>query len=62
MEEAQTTGENPGWIYKHKCHFREETLVVSGGKICSLKDGKEKHDDNAAVFTLALATMSWTRL
>jgi hypothetical protein len=61
MEEVQTTGEKPGWIYKHKCHFRKEALVVSGGKICRLNDGKEEHDGNAAVFTLALATMSWTR-
>ena len=62
MERVQTTGENPGWIYKHKCNFLEETLVVSGGKICSLKDGEEEHDDNTAVYTLALATMSWTRI
>lgn len=62
MEGVQTTGENLGWIYKHKCHIREETLVVSGGKICSLKDGKEEHDDNAAAFALDVATMSWTRL
>lgn len=55
------TGEKPGWIYRHKCRFRDKSLVVSGGKIFSFKDGKEEHDDNAAAFKLDLLTMSWTR-
>jgi hypothetical protein len=60
MEEVHTTGEKLGWIYRHKCRFRDKSLVVSGGKICSFKDGKEEHDDNAAAFKLDLLTMSWT--
>ena len=58
----QTIGEKPGWIYDHKCHFQDKSLVVSGGKICSFKDSKEEHDDNEDVFKQVLATMSWTRL
>ena len=57
----QTIGEKPGWIYDHKCHFQDKSLVVSGGKICSFKDGKEEHDDNATAFKLDLLTMSRTR-
>ena len=62
MEEVQTIGEKPGWIYEHKCRFQDKSLIVSGGKICRFKDGKEEHDDNATTFKLDLLTMSWTRL
>ena len=62
MEEVQTIGEKPGWIYEHKCRFQDKSLIVSGGKICRFKDGKEEHDDNATTFKLDLLTMSWTWL
>ena len=56
----KTKGDNPGWIYEHKCRFDDEKLVVSSGKICSITEGNEMHDDNKDVFTLDLSRSAWT--
>ena len=62
MEPVQTSGENPGWIYEHKCQFENDgVFVVSGGKICNMRDGEEHHDENTDTFCLDLVSMKWTR-
>ena len=63
MEPVQTSGENPGWIYEHKCRFDQTgCLIVTGGKICRILNDEEHHDDNSDKFGLDLVSMKWTRI
>ena len=63
MEPVHTTGDNPGWIYDHKCRIeRTGYLVVTGGKICRWQDDKERLEDNVDTFCLDLTSMTWSRI
>lgn len=62
MEAVKTVGDNPGWIYKHKCRLVDDyRLVVTEGTICSRSNGKESHVDNTSEYELDLRSLSWTR-
>ena len=57
-----TTGDNPGWIYEHNAHVKENgVLVISAGKICLEANGEEDHIDNDIEFTLDLQSGAWSR-
>ncbi len=63
IETVQSTGENPGWIYKHKAFLvGPGILVVSSGKICDVIDGEEQHIENKDKFNLDISSMNWTRM
>ncbi|MFN7290000.1 MAG: ankyrin repeat domain-containing protein, partial [Pirellula sp.] len=63
MEAVQTVGDNPGWIYKHKCRLEDGyRLVVNGGTICTLSNGKESHDANTSEYELDLRSLIWARI
>lgn len=55
-----TTGENPGWIYRHEATLGEDgrSILVSGGIVDDGTDLIEKFDD----WKLDLETLRWTRL
>lgn len=62
IEEVEATGQNPGWIYKHRARLDEgRQIVVSGGKICRPVADKEEHIDNMDEFCLSLDSMKWAR-
>ena len=62
MEPLETTGDNPGWIYKHRAALTANgQIVVSGGRVATGAAGKEEHSQNADIYTLALDTRVWTK-
>jgi Ankyrin repeats (many copies) len=57
-----TSGDNPGWIYKHRAAFDGlESILVTEGKIAQEVAGKEQHLDNTVQFRLELKEMRWSR-
>lgn len=63
IELVETTGDNPGWIFKHSSRLTEPyALRVSGGKIAFENDGEEVHDDLKEDYLLNLHTMTWQRI
>lgn len=62
IERVETTGDNPGWIFKHKSSFDGSTgIIVSSGTICREVDGEEQHIENVDRYCLDLSVMKWTR-
>ncbi len=59
IQSLQSTGDNPGWIHRHKCRLVEGKLEVTDGKVCTQVKGKEGIEDNLNVYQLDLATMKW---
>ena len=62
VEAVETTGANPGWIYRHKSRFVEDgKVVVSGGKVAAEVNGSENHSELEGDYMLDLKTGLWTR-
>lgn len=62
MEPLETTGDTPGWIYKHRAMLSAaRQIVVSGGLVATEAAGEEVHSENAGVYALALDTLTWTK-
>lgn len=61
--ELETTGENPGWIYKHKAEFleREYCIKIEQGKILELEEDKIVDRENTEIYYLDLSTYKWSR-
>ncbi len=61
LEAVQTSGDNPGWIFKHKCRLLEGgRLQVTGGTVCKRMKGNEIHEENTSEFELDLRLHKWT--
>ena len=62
MESLETTGDKPGWIYKHRATLSADRQIrVSGGLVVTRGAGREEHSENAGVYTLHLDTRVWTK-
>ena len=61
MERMETTGDDPGWISRHKAKLNGNEICVTGGKICDQLDGKATYEDNPADYSLNLKTLIWAR-
>lgn len=62
MEPLETTGDAPGWIYKHRAALTaDRQIVVSGGLVATKTVGEEAHLENAEIYALALDTQVWTK-
>ncbi len=61
IEKIETSGEQAGWISGHKAVRQDDSIVVSGGNVCALVDGREEHLENTQAFGLDLASMMWRR-
>ena len=53
---VETSGDNPGWINRHKAVLDGKRIVVTGGKI------EPGYRDNPDTFVLSLNDMVWHRL
>ncbi len=63
IDTLHTTGEMPGWIYGHRASLSAGTRIhVTGGTLCTLKDGEEQHISNQKEFFLDLESMTWSSL
>lgn len=57
IEKVDTTGLQPGWIYKHKAKFDgKNNIMLSSGVIIK---SENNHIENNRVYTLKLDTMEW---
>jgi hypothetical protein len=60
VEAVRTVGDNPGWIYKHRCRLMDgNVLVVTDGEICKVKKGVEIHEENKSQYQLDLRSLKW---
>jgi ankyrin repeat protein len=63
IEQVESFGEKPGWIFKHEASTEGKTaILVSGGESCREIKGKEKVFENRDAFRLDLTRMIWTRV
>lgn len=57
-----TSGDNPGWIYKHRAKCVEPSIIqITGGEVCHWINGKEEHIPNPHTFRLDLGELRWSR-
>ena len=62
IDKIATSGECPGWIFKHEATLTDgEVLTISGGTKCVEVDGEEQNIENEAVFQFNLSNMRWSR-
>jgi ankyrin repeat protein len=60
IEEVETRGNKPGWIYKHRAILLSpREIQVFGGEIVSLADDEEIHSNNSKTFILDTAQCIW---
>lgn len=60
MEPVSTSGDNPGWISRHRAaQISDHEIQITGGKIITQSSGSEDYSDNAAVYVLNLETRMW---
>jgi ankyrin repeat protein len=63
IEEVQTSGDNPGWIDRHKGTLRGSAEIhVRGGKVCTRTIDEEDLVDNPFEYVLNLNTLVWRKL
>ncbi len=61
MERLETTGEQPGWIYKHRAVLSDvHEITISGGTVLTNMNGREVSSENPTVSTLNVKTLVWT--
>ena len=60
MERLETSGDKPGWIYKHRAMaVGLHEIQVIGGHVLIFSDGKEEHCENSTVFVLDIEQRLW---
>ena len=60
IEEVETSGNKPGWIYKHRAILlTSNEIQVFGGEIVSWADDEEIHSNNSKTFFLDTARRIW---
>lgn len=60
MERVDTSGEDPGWIDRHRARLvTPDTIEVSGGKICKDEDS---YDDHVLTHEFDLSSHAWRRV
>lgn len=60
IEKVPTSGDNPGWISKHKAAYDGANEVrIRGGKIAASKDGAQVYENNPREFVLDLKSLAW---
>ena len=62
MEQLETTGDKPGWIYKHRAvPVNDQEIQVTGGKVLASAEGAESSSENVAAFILNVETLIWAK-
>lgn len=62
MERLTTTGDSPGWIYKHRAvPVSADEIQITGGNVMTQADGRASHVSNVATFRLNIKTLVWSR-
>jgi len=59
----ETSGEWPGWIFKHEAAFDlERTITIRGGKTNEEQDGEIRFRRNVEEYALDIRSWNWRRL
>ena len=67
IEEVETSGQNPGWINRHRAVFHAdkgaagEIHVWNGGVFLGEENDQEQWEENEATFVLDLASGEWRK-
>lgn len=62
IERIITSGDCPGWIYKHSANLKGQSIIrIQGGEILEKTGEGETHQLNGYDFELDLNTLKWTR-
>ena len=60
IERMETTGDNPGWIFKHRASLSASGEIrVFGGEVLRLAGDREDYSNNTGVFMLDIERRSW---
>jgi hypothetical protein len=63
ISELRTTGENPGWIFKHQASLEtNNNIKIWGGEFVRSHGGRQQYRRLLDDFTLELHSLVWTRL
>lgn len=62
VSRVPTSGDAPGWIFRHSAELVDGCVVVRGGERAVLRDGLEEIVENIDDWSLEVASGVWTRL
>jgi len=63
ISEIKTSGEMPGWIFKHDADFNPEGVItIRGGEFIHEQSGEQRHRRNVEDYALDLHSWVWRRL
>jgi len=62
ISELQTTGENPGWIFKHHADLEANGVIrISGGEVIQANGDKHRYRRSLDDYTLDTNSWTWVR-
>ena len=62
FEELPSTGEPPGWIFRHEAELTGDTITIRGGEVQVEKNGVVEIRRNFDDFAYDIATGDWSKL
>ena len=60
IDRLETSGNLPGWIYRHHARLVANQIEVKGGQISSVRGQEELDEDKRYTYVLDLATLVWS--
>jgi len=61
ISEQRTTGENPGWIFKHQADLANGMIKIWGGEVIQANGDKERYRRTLNEYTLDTMSWAWVR-
>lgn len=61
VSELITSGTAPGWIFKHATESSGGDLIIRGGEVVELRNGKQRFKRNNEEFSLDIRTGAWAK-
>ncbi len=63
IERLETTGQNPGWISRHRSKLISDyEMEITGGKVMVQGEGKDAYLDNGVKFVLDVKPLVWREI
>jgi hypothetical protein len=61
IKQIETTGEKPGWIYKHEAEFIVDSncIQIQGGEIYKIKGSEPVSKSNTEIYRLNILNQQW---
>ncbi len=62
IEAVACTGQQPGWIHKHRAQaISDHEIRIQGGTVATFAGGSESHEENAQAFIFDLGEARWRK-